>query len=68
MRQKPHVRICGGLGSETTLVYPTQQRRVASHVRRVFGRHDVVVDLDRAIFQKLSFVCLSEFCPLAELG
>ena len=23
MRQNPHVRICGGPGSETTLVYPT---------------------------------------------
>ena len=23
MRQNPHVRICGGLGSATTLVYPT---------------------------------------------
>ena len=24
MRQNPHVRICGGPGSATTLVYPTQ--------------------------------------------
>ena len=23
MRQNPHVRICGGTGSATTLVYPT---------------------------------------------
>ena len=23
MRKNPHVRICGGLGSATTLVYPT---------------------------------------------
>ena len=23
MRQNPHVRICGGPGSATTLVYPT---------------------------------------------
>ena len=29
MRQNPHVRICGGPGSATTLVYPTF-RRVAS--------------------------------------
>ena len=27
MRQNPHVRICGGLGSATTLVYPTADRR-----------------------------------------
>ena len=27
MRKNPHVRICGGLGSATTLVYPTDQRR-----------------------------------------
>ena len=26
MRQNPHVRICGGPGSATTLVYPTQHR------------------------------------------
>ena len=25
MRKDPHVRICGGLGSATTLVYPTLQ-------------------------------------------
>ena len=28
MRQNPHVRICGGPGSATTLVYPTGFRRV----------------------------------------
>ena len=27
MRQNPHVRICGGPGSATTLVYPTVHRR-----------------------------------------
>ena len=26
MRQNPHVRICGGPGSATTLVYPTDIR------------------------------------------
>ena len=26
MRQNPHVRICGGPGSATTLVYPTVPR------------------------------------------
>ena len=26
MRQNPHVRICGGPGSATTLVYPTDER------------------------------------------
>ncbi len=26
MRQNPHVRICGGPGSATTLVYPTVDR------------------------------------------
>ena len=26
MRKNPHVRICGGLGSATTLVYPTTER------------------------------------------
>ena len=28
MRKNPHVRICGGLGSATTLVYPTVARRL----------------------------------------
>ena len=27
MRQNPHVRICGGPGSATTLVYPTSRHR-----------------------------------------
>ena len=27
MRQNPHVRICGGPGSATTLVYPTSRRQ-----------------------------------------
>ena len=27
MRQNPHVRICGGPGSATTLVYPTERGR-----------------------------------------
>ena len=29
MRQNPHVRICGGPGSATTLVYPTFPSSVA---------------------------------------
>ena len=32
MRQNPHVRICGGPGSATTLVYPTVATRRASSV------------------------------------
>ena len=28
MRKNPHVRICGGLGSATTLVYPTAVNRL----------------------------------------
>ena len=35
MRQNPHVRICGGPGSATTLVYPTLRRR---RPPRVTGR------------------------------
>ena len=30
MRQNPHVRICGGPGSATTLVYPTEDRHGGS--------------------------------------
>ena len=33
MRQNPHVRICGGPGSATTLVYPTM-RGVGALIQR----------------------------------
>ena len=35
MRQNPHVRICGGPGSATTLVYPTSVRRRSRPGHRV---------------------------------
>ena len=35
MRKNPHVRICGGLGSATTLVYPTGWRGVVSFLARL---------------------------------
>ena len=39
MRKNPHVRICGGLGSATTLVYPTANHPgvspVLSHLARI---------------------------------
>ena len=34
MRKNPHVRICGGLGSATTLVYPTAARGVGALIQR----------------------------------
>ena len=40
MRQNPHVRICGGPGSATTLVYPTTDRRQ----RRRDSDHDLLDD------------------------
>ena len=33
MRQNPHVRICGGPGSATTLVYPTGRKSGEVSVR-----------------------------------
>ena len=33
MRKDPHVRICGGLGSATTLVYPTVSGSHRCHLR-----------------------------------
>ena len=36
MRQNPHVRICGGPGSATTLVYPTTAHAEADSVTFVF--------------------------------
>ena len=38
MRQNPHVRICGGPGSATTLVYPTHAR-----VEHAFFRYTLIV-------------------------
>ena len=39
MRQNPHVRICGGPGSATTLVYPTPRAGMdhAEYRRRYRG-------------------------------
>ena len=37
MRQNPHVRICGGPGSATTLVYPTGVERRAPMLETVVG-------------------------------
>ena len=37
MRQNPHVRICGGPGSATTLVYPTAFRRLYRQRGRTDG-------------------------------
>ena len=39
MRQNPHVRICGGPGSATTLVYPTRETRYDSDT---YGHNDYV--------------------------
>ena len=36
MRQNPHVRICGGPGSATTLVYPTRTLWRYSHRTLIF--------------------------------
>ena len=46
MRQNPHVRICGGPGSATTLVYPTAPKRegemlTASRERGVIGGREI---------------------------
>jgi hypothetical protein len=41
MRQKPHVRICGGLGRAISLVYPTSQRRHRTHTVLERDRDDV---------------------------
>ena len=38
MRKNPHVRICGGLGSATTLVYPTPMSEPQRDLRRSAGR------------------------------
>ena len=37
MRQNPHVRICGGPGSATTLVYPTSLAADVQRRKRLGG-------------------------------
>ena len=46
MRQNPHVRICGGPGSATTLVYPTATSDNDSAVRAAMA---VDVSMDWAV-------------------
>ena len=45
MRQNPHVRICGGPGSATTLVYPTPPERGAQ----------IVLETGRQLAQHIGF-------------
>ena len=48
MRKNPHVRICGGLGSATTLVYPTVARLRGDGTRDplLLMAHTDVVNVD----------------------
>ena len=56
MRQNPHVRICGGPGSATTLVYPTMDWRGQSA--------EGVVDTCQAPDQdRLSTCSIRSRCP-----
>ncbi len=48
MRQNPHVRICGGPGSATTLVYPTADGRTKREIIRGLKRF-----LAREIYQRV---------------
>ena len=49
MRQNPHVRICGGPGSATTLVYPTVRHpRPAGRPGRGGGRFEVMPAFDES--------------------
>ena len=43
MRQNPHVRICGGPGSATTLVYPTSGYSRRSKVETTFHRYKAIL-------------------------
>ena len=48
MRQNPHVRICGGPGSATTLVYPTLHRwngRITDRVARSLAPRSDISEL-----------------------
>ena len=47
MRQNPHVRICGGPGSATTLVYPTWSRDLGIGMTLFEGWESII---DQALF------------------
>ena len=51
MRQNPHVRICGGPGSATTLVYPTTGR----HRLYRGGHRQATAALHRAVIVRMQF-------------
>ena len=56
MRQNPHVRICGGPGSATTLVYPTTTRPQSC---RAVAREDVIcIPMEAFGIVKLSGIAL----------
>ena len=50
MRKNPHVRICGGLGSATTLVYPTLAAAYAAHPERFVNGQPKPADLPQAVW------------------
>ena len=56
MRQNPHVRICGGPGSATTLVYPTVSRveRSAPHVGTTLRSRKLDYQAGRSLTQGTS--------------
>ena len=71
MRQNPHVRICGGPGSATTLVYPTHAKRSDSlpeeRRQRAFPRFPLIDDgvpggADQARQSKLAEIEVSAEC------
>ena len=58
MRQNPHVRICGGPGSATTLVYPTNLKQdMPGEIRRIAAFLDIPIDERQweAILEHCSF-------------
>ena len=56
MRKNPHVRICGGLGSATTLVYPTpDMRRAVCHKAVPGSPFNLPVNLPAGTFPMVFF-------------
>ena len=61
MRQNPHVRICGGPGSATTLVYPTVEGCVsavasAKAAPSGLGRAQLAEELHGGAFGRVAIV------------
>ena len=61
MRQNPHVRICGGPGSATTLVYPTP-RSLQGCATMLLDTLRALIRLPEVLWPVIATLCLPSTC------